>query len=139
MSKAFTAKIYTADSTWFEGELESLVVPTSEGMYGILADHRNVVVAVIPGLMHYNEPGGETVYAKVSEGMLRMEDGEVLVLCGFIIDPEKEEELRRKEAEEEKKEAALQKRSVQEYREAEMTLQRTAAGLRNHDIHHEIN
>ncbi len=137
MSKVFPANIYQADSVFFEGSIESLVVPTSEGMYGILAGHRNVLVAIVPGEMHFNKPGEEPVYAQISEGMLRMEDGEVLILADTIELPEEAANHLKRLQEEEKKEAALQKKSVQEYLEAEMTLQRTFSGLRKHDYHHD--
>ena len=134
----FKARIYQADRPFFEGELESLVVPTTDGMYGVLAGHRNVVVAVVPGEMHFNEPGKEPVYVHVSEGMLRVENGDVLVLVTLAEYPEEAEENRRKEAEEDLREAQMQKKSLQEYYEAEMTLHRAVTGLRHASVQQEM-
>lgn len=133
---SFKTSIYKSNGVFFEGELESLVVPTTDGMYGVLAKHRNVVVAIVPGEMHFNKPGKETVYAHITEGMLRVWDGEVLILCDSAEYPEDMAAKMEREREEEKHEAAMQKRSVQEYLEAEMMLQRAVSGLRKHDIHH---
>ena len=132
----FKASIYKSDGVFFEGELESLVVPTTDGMYGVLAHHRNVVVAIVPGEMHYNRPGEETVYARITEGMLRVWEGEVLILCDSAEYPDELAAKRERERDEEIREAALQQRSVQEYLEAEMMLQRAVSGLRKRDYHH---
>lgn len=134
----FKTRIYQADRTFFEGELESIVVPTTDGMYGVLADHRNVVVAIVPGEMHFSEPGKEAVYVHVSEGMLRVEKGEVLILVTLAEYPDEVEENRRKEREEDLREQEMQKRSLQEYYEAEMTLQRAVTGLRHQSVQQEM-
>lgn len=72
---------YTAASnTFYEGECESLIVPTADGQYGILAGHCDIISAVVPGKMTYRVPGGENQIAAVSGGLVKVEDGEVLVL-----------------------------------------------------------
>ena len=46
--KSFKVHILAADNTFFDGECESLIIPTSNGQYGILADHANAITAVVP-------------------------------------------------------------------------------------------
>ena len=130
MAAAFEAKIYDAGSRFFEGEIVSLVVPSSDGMYGILAHHRNVVLNIVPGEMHFELPDGNVVNAKVTEGMLRVKDGEALILATSITRPEDEEKKREKELKEEREEAHLQKKSMTEYKEAEVMLARAIHGLK---------
>ena len=125
----FSARIYEADSPFYEGDLESLIIPTSDGEYGVLAHHRNLVIAIVPGIMKYRIPGEEMKTASVSEGMIRLEDGDVLVL----VTPAE----RARDRAEEAKEIMLQKRSMQEYYSAEATLRRAMARLKasgNHEI-----
>ena len=50
---SFKARIYEADSPFYVGELTSLIVPTVDGQYGIKARHRNLVVAIVPGVIKY--------------------------------------------------------------------------------------
>ena len=45
----FQVFILAADNVLYEGPCESLIVPTSQGQYGILANHSNMISAVIPG------------------------------------------------------------------------------------------
>lgn len=131
MEHTFKARIYEADSPFFEGELTSVVVPAIDGEYGVLANHRNVVIAIVPGNMHYILPDGTVEYVIVSEGMMRVENNDVLILINQAERPDEVEANRAKEKEEELIEARLQKKSVEEYLEAELMMQRTMAGLRN--------
>ena len=131
MEHTFKARIYEADSPFFEGELTSVVVPAIDGEYGVLANHRNVVIAIVPGNMHYTLPDGTVEYVIVSEGMMRVENNDVLILINHAERPDAVEANRAREKEEELIEAKLQKKSVEEYLEAELMMQRAMAGLRD--------
>ncbi|MBQ8914083.1 MAG: ATP synthase F1 subunit epsilon [Lachnospiraceae bacterium] len=131
MEHTFKARIYEADSPFFEGELTSVVVPAIDGEYGVLANHRNVVIAIVPGNMHYTLPDGTVEYVIVSEGMMRVENNDVLILINHAERPDEVEINRAREKEEELIEARLQKKSVEEYLEAELMMQRAMAGLRD--------
>jgi len=47
----FKTHILAASNTFYEGECESLIVPTADGQYGILAGHCDIISAVVPGKM----------------------------------------------------------------------------------------
>lgn len=131
MPSPFKARIYEADGPFYEGELTSLIIPTKGGYYGIQARHRNFVIAIVPGVMKYRIPGDDKQYeASVSEGMVRIEDGDVLVLINTAERPEEIDEERSKARAEEAREIMLQKRSLQEYYSAEATLKRAMVRLR---------
>ena len=131
MPSPFKARIYEADGPFYEGELTSLIIPTRGGYYGIQARHRNFVITIIPGGMKYRIPGDDKLYeASVSEGMVRIEDGDVLVLINTAERPEEIDEERSKARAEEAREIMLQKRSLQEYYSAEATLKRAMVRLR---------
>ena len=126
----FNAKIIEADSTFYSGTMQSLVVPTIDGQYGVLAHHQNLMVAVIPGLLKFMDEEGNWQEASVSDGMMRIEDGEVLILVDaaewpYEIDAER---VRQKEAA--AREAMLQKKSAREYTLAEASLKRAVARLK---------
>ena len=129
----FNAKIIEADSTFYSGTMQSLVVPTIDGQYGVLAHHQNLMVAVIPGLLKFMDEEGNWQEASVSDGMMRVEDGEVLILVDaaewpYEIDAER---VRQKEAA--AREAMLQKRSVREYTLAEASLKRAISRMKIKD------
>ncbi len=125
----FYLKIYESDSAFYEGEAEIVVVPVEDGEYGVMANHENAVVAVVPGIMHYRPKGGEMCYASVGNGMLRVEKNDVLVLVETAERPEEIDEARARAAEEDAREQMLQKKSYQEYRMAEIQLERELARL----------
>ena len=89
--KTMHLDFYKADGVFYEGEIEYLSVPSIDGEYGVLADHENVVVAIVPGILHYRHPGEEIGYVAVSDGMMRIEDGKVFdrgenAFSGFVSD-----------------------------------------------------
>ena len=112
--RTFQMHLLEADKVFFEGECESLVVPTTVGQYGILAGHSNMISAVVPGVLSYRAPGKEWRTAAVSEGMVKVEGNDVLVLVDSAEYPEEIDAKRAQRAADEAKEAILQKRSVRE-------------------------
>lgn len=130
---SFRVHILAASHTFFDGDCESLIVPTSEGQYGILAGHSNTISAIVPGKLTYRVPGSSPQYAAVSAGLVKIENGEVLVLVDTAERPEDIDALRAKEAADAAKEALLQKQSIQEYHMAQTTLARAIARLRVKD------
>ena len=77
--KTFRLRILAAERTFYDGPCQSLTVPTIDGRYGLMAQHENVVIAIIPGELTLHTESGEEQIAAVSEGMLKMEDNEALV------------------------------------------------------------
>ena len=63
--KSFKVHILAADKTFYDGECESLIIPTSSGQYGILADHSNTITALVPGTLTYRKPGSSDEIAAV--------------------------------------------------------------------------
>ena len=126
----FTVKILAADHPFYEGRCLSLTVPTLTGMYGILAHHRNLITAVVPGTLTCRLSGQGEQIAAISSGLLKVENGEVLLLVDSIERPEEIDANRARRDADAAKEAMLQKRSIQEYRMAQVSLARATSRLR---------
>ena len=125
----FTVYILAADEPFYEGPCESLSVPTTTGMHGVLAHHTNVIMAIVPGTLHYRCPGQEEQLAAVSAGLMKVENGEVLILVDSAERPEEIDANRAKRAADRAKEELLQKKSIQEYRMAQSNLARALSRL----------
>ena len=125
----FTVYILAADEPFYEGPCESLSVPTTTGMYGVLAHHTNVIMAIVPGTLHYRCPGQEERLAAVSAGLMKVENGEVLILVDSAERPEEIDANRAQRAADRAKEELLQKKSIQEYRMAQSNLARALSRL----------
>lgn len=128
--KNFHLRILAADRPFFEGECVSLRVQLDDGQYGVLADHVPAVAAIVPGVMKYQLPGGSTETAYVSEGILKIENNDVLVLATTAERPEEIDEVRAGRSAEEAREALLRKLTAQEYKEAEARLARALGRLK---------
>lgn len=126
----FQVYILAADCDFYEGPCESLVVPTLHGQYGILAHHINTIGPIVPGTLYYKIPDQPVKMAAVSEGLVKIENNEVLVLVDSAERPEEIDENRARRAADAAKEAILQRRSIQEYHAAQATLARAINRLR---------
>lgn len=120
----FSLHILAAERNFYEGECTSLVVPITDGSYGIMANHKNMVAAIVPGIMEYSVPEGERVTVCVSQGILIVANNDVKVLVDTVETPGEIDENRARAAAAQAREAMLQKQSIQEYKSAQMRIAR---------------
>ena len=132
--ESFQVYILAADEAFYEGPCEALSVPCSTGMMGILAHHSNMIAAVVPGTLRYRSPGESEKLAAVSAGLVKVENGIVLILVDSAERPEEIDANRARRAADEAKEALLQKQSIQEYRLAQSSLARAISRLQVKNI-----
>lgn len=126
----FTLEVLAAEKPFYEGECISLVIPLSDGQYGIQAKHSNGFAAIIPGELKITLPDGEEIIAAVSEGMVKIENNHVLILVDTAERPEEIDVNRAKRSAEQAKEAILQKKSIQDYHAAQAKMARAINRLR---------
>ena len=134
----FTLVVLAAEKPFYEGECETLVIPTTDGEYGIQANHHNVIVAIVPGTLKIIYDNGKEIIAAVSGGIVKVENNHVLLMVDTIERPEEIDENRAKRAAEEAQEAILQKKSIQDYQAAQAKMARAINRLRvkkHNDIH----
>lgn len=126
----FDMHILAADDPFYAGPCESLIVPSLQGKYGIMANHSNTIIAVVPGAMFYRPPGQKTKVAAISHGLVKVEDNQVLVLVDSVEPPEDIDANRAKRAADAAREAILQNKSIKEYHTAQARLARAVSRLR---------
>ena len=115
---AFHARILASDTLFFDGDCEFMVVPCTDGAMGILSHHSNMIAAVVPGELRFQP---------------KVEAGEVMLLVSTAERPEDIDVNRARRAEDAAKEALLQKKSMQEHRNAEAQLARAISRLRTRE------
>ena len=96
----FNLHIIEADGDFYNGKCVSLVVPTTDGLFGIQAMHENLVASVVIGVIKFTLPDGTRRHAAVSNGIVKVENNEVLILVESCEDPDEIDEARAKEEEE---------------------------------------
>jgi len=126
----FQLNMLSAERPFYQGECTSLVVPISDGQYGIQAGHSNMIAAIIPGMVKITTDKDEIIIAAVSEGMVKCENNRVLLLVDTAERPEEIDEIRARESMEEAKEAMLQKKSIKDYYVAQAKMARALNRLR---------
>ena len=128
----FNVHILAADKVLYEGECESMMIPTPWGQYGILAHHCKAICAIVAGRLTYKIPGEKEKYASVSDGLVKIEDNDVLVLVDTAERPEEIDINKARRIADASKEAMLQRQSIAEYRQAQATLARALSRI---DVH----
>ena len=134
----FRVQILAADHPFYEGECCSLMLPTPNGMYGIQAHHSNMITAITAGTLRYRIREDEVLEAAVSGGLVKVENGEVLILVDTAERPEDIDANRARRDTDAAKEAMLQKKSIMEYQAAQATLARAVSRLRVKHRHNEL-
>ena len=128
---SFHLCILAADKPFYDGECVSLVIPTDDGSYGVQAHHHNMIAAIISGTVSFQKSVGEEhEYAAVSQGIMKVENNDVLILVDTAESPDEIDANRAKIDAEEAKEILLQKRSLSEYKEAEARLARALTRIK---------
>ena len=102
--KTFPLRVLAPERTFFDGACTSLTVPSIDGMYGLMAQHEDIVLAVVPGKLTLRD----------ADGVLKMEHGEALVLVDTIERPEEIDLHRAEEMAAEARAELKAKRSAQE-------------------------
>ena len=116
--------VLASDRPFYDGECESLILPTSDGLYGVQAHHRNTVAAVVAGVLRFRCPDGVEQVAAVSRGIARIENNDVLVLVDAAEHPEEIDENRALRSVEEAKERMIHRKSARDYNAAQARLSR---------------
>ena len=119
-------EILTAEGVLFDGDVDSVVAPGSEGELGILPSHAALMTMLQPGELRYRTAEGES-YLAVHGGFMEVRGDHVIVLADAAehvdtIDAERAEEAVRRA---EERIAA---------RGADMDIERALASLRRAQV-----
>ena len=129
--KPFWSHTLAADRTFYDGACESLVLPTVDGKYGILADHSNIIAAVVPGELQLPHAG--RTHAVRPPSPRAWSRWRTTTSWSWWTPPSAPEEIdanRARRAADRAREEMIQKRSIQEYRMAQANLARALNRLR---------
>ena len=122
----------------YDGDAESVSLMTTEGSIGILAHHSNLIMAVVPGIVEYVPVGEDAKDAGkdgrqvvvVSDGLLKVENNEVMILVDTAENPEEIDEARARRAEEQAREALKRANSNRDVALASAELSRAMSRIK---------
>ena len=73
MDKNFELEILASDHLFYRGKAVNLVIPVTDGYFGIRAHHDDIVLCMIPGTTHFDiEEGQEHIYVVTGRGIAMM-------------------------------------------------------------------
>ena len=74
--------VVTPEGQAFHGEAEAVVLPGSEGEFGVLPGHEAFLTSLRIGPMTIRKAGGEELHAAVSQGFAEVHDDQLSVMVG---------------------------------------------------------
>jgi F-type H+-transporting ATPase subunit epsilon len=84
MAATFRLSILTPEKSVFEGEVEYVEVPGSEGYLGVLAHHAALVTSLASGTLTLRRPGGPLEKHTVAGGFFEVSNNRATVLADSI-------------------------------------------------------
>ena len=138
MAAIFKLHFMASEHMVYDGDAESVSLMTTEGSIGILAHHSNLIMAVVPGIVEF-VPAGEDAKAAgmsgrqvsvVSDGLLKVENNEVMILVDTAEHPDDIDEARARRAEEQAREALRRANSNRDVALASAELSRAMSRIK---------
>jgi len=84
MAAQFELAILTPERAVFEGKVEYVEVPGTEGYLGVLAHHAALVTELAEGTLTVRKPGGDEVRWRVSGGFFQVAEDRATVLADEV-------------------------------------------------------
>jgi F-type H+-transporting ATPase subunit epsilon len=129
MPAKYNLEIITPERTFFNGEVESVIIPTSDGYMSIWKMHEPMVIALSIGVMKLSIDG-EWKECTTSAGFAEIRPDETVIFSQAVEWPEEIDIRRAQEAKEQAEERMRQKQSYQEYMQNQISLARAMVRLR---------
>ena len=83
MSETFGLEIYASNKLAYAGRAQKLIIPAVDGEQGFLAHHANVVAAIIPGEMRFEDADSNEYVFAVSSGFVEMINNRAKLFTSF--------------------------------------------------------
>lgn len=128
--KNFHLEIFTPTKHFFSGDVVQIIVETSDGALGILADREPAVIAIVAGVIKLQMQGGSWKTCAGGEGVLEVLKSSVTLLTYTMEWAEDLETARIAREIELAEERLRQQRSISEYKMGKLELARAFAKLK---------
>ncbi len=84
----FYLEILSPERAFYRGECVSIVMPTGDGMLGIMANHAPLCASIADGEVVFTKPDGEKVSCAVMRGIVDMTENHLRLLCESALSPD---------------------------------------------------
>ena len=125
---SFILNITASSGEFYQGSCESMVLPVTDGVYGVQAGHSPVLVAIHMGMLKFTVDG-ETREILVGDGIAEVTPTFVLLLVDSAERPEDIDKNRAEAARIRAEERLQHKQSMHEYYQTKIALDRAMQRL----------
>ena len=129
MAGNFYLEVITPTRQFYIGPAESVVLPISDGAYGVEPGHEPTVTAIEPGELRY-KVDGKWHSAAITSGFAEIMPDYTILLVSAAEHPDEIDRKRAEAAKERAEERLRQKQSLQEYYSSKAALARAMARLK---------
>ncbi len=84
MAASFALSVITPEKVFFDGETTQIIVRTTEGDIGILANHTSLVADLPSGPLKVKQEDGSWRTAAISTGLLKVGGNKVSILANAV-------------------------------------------------------
>ena len=130
MSETFGLEIYASNKLAYAGRAQKLIIPAVDGEQGFLAHHANMICAIVPGELRFQDAEGNWEVVAVSSGFVEMINNRAKLFCLTVERPEEIDIRRAEEARDRAEEQLRQQQSIVEYHRSQAALARAMTRLR---------
>lgn len=116
--------IVTPDKNFYSGEIKELVTANSEGKLGILPGHIAMVTSLAPCITTFTDKDGKKLSAFSANGLLKMRDNKLSLMCEACEWPQDIDIKRAEEAKERADKRIKSKNNNIDMQRAEISLMR---------------
>lgn len=86
MAAIFRFQLISQTGVIFEGDVESLLAPGTEGHLGVLAHHASLLTGLQKGTVTYRTPEGETTERQITGGFLEVSNNQAVILADDVVE-----------------------------------------------------
>lgn len=133
MATPFQLTVITPEKTFFDGETQQVIVRTTEGDIGILANHTSLVASLPSGPMRVMMEDGKYRTAAVSAGLIKVGGNKVHIFADAVEWADEIDIEWAKRSEEDAKQRIAAKNSERDLDLAELKLKRALNRIQIHN------
>jgi len=129
MAKNLNLEVVTPQKSALSEEINSLVVPATEGYLGIMSNHAPIITGLQAGLVKYRQDG-KNHYLAISSGFMEVSQNKVTILADTAEKPEEIDRERAMAAKERAEKRLKEHPSGLDVARAEFALRRAVTRLK---------
>ena len=133
MATPFQLTVITPEKTFFDGETTQIIVRTTEGDIGILANHTSLVASLPSGPLKVMQDNGEYRLAAVSAGLIKVGGNKVHIFADAVEWADEIDIEWAKSSQENAKQRIAAKASQRDFDLAELKLKRALNRINVHN------